>query len=545
MPSAPIQRRPYRALVRAFLLAELRSPGYGDATGSKPGAMVAPFTWVVGQMLTMSLLLCVVLFMRVEPGFFAAANLLLCGVSVFAAVAVEFHEAALHPDDRTVLAWRPVSARTYSAARSTTLAAYVMVVTACLTVLPATVGAGQWGAGAWWLPLYTVASFAVGLSAASLVLLLHLGLGAGPVLDGLRAGLSWLQILGVMVGFYGGQLMLRNSTGNLEMFAFAPPSWLGWIPTTPLGIAVAQGSRAPIDGLVEVGVAVAVAGALATVGWMLLARAWGSLRLGVMVSSGSAPATPVRGTLAASGAARLVARSGRAKHAAVWLARTMLLRDRELLNRSLPALATGAAAATLGLLTGQFGDPLDPGTTLTHRVLPLATVALLASAVPSLLHNALYSRDHAAAWRLRTAPLPSPAALAEGLRMAMLGLVGLPSVLALTAVACLRWQDPLHAVSWGIGTWLILDLIARLMLPTVVRDVPFSRPASRGVALGPVAIPIAAAGSLATGIATLGSLAAGRPALLAALLLALLLARPLVTARTRERLDQRLSGARS
>lgn len=528
--------------MRAFVLSELRAQQYGEATGAKPGALIAPLTWVVMQLLTMSLLLCLALFVRVSPGFFAAANLLLCFVSVFSAVVVEFHEAALHPADRTVLGWRPLDRRTYAAARGTTLLGYVALVTACLTVLPAVVGAGQWAAGPWWIPLYVGASCAVGATAAALVLVLHLALGAGPVLDGLRTALSWIQIIGVMVGVYGGQLMLRDGTGNVEMFAARPPPWFDALPSTWLGDAVAAGSGAPAVALPALAAAVGVAVATSMLGGGLLARAWGALHDGTRRGALRGRAATLKGTLGAPLMVRLA--GGRQAHAAFWLAGAMLRRDRELLNRSLPALATGAAAVILGLATDQFGDPLNPATPLALRALPIAAVALIASAVPSLLHNALYSRDHAAGWRLRAAPLPSPAMLADGLRRAMLLYVAVPSVLGVGLVAAWRWDAPLHALLWTGMTLLTVDGVARLLLPTVVRDVPFSRPAARGVALGPIAIPLAGAAAVASLVAGLASLLAGHPLLLMALLAGLAAALPLITARTRARLDARLSGAR-
>jgi hypothetical protein len=542
--ASPLQPRPYRALVRAFLLSELRAQGYGEATGSRPGALIAPFTWVVAQLLTMSLLLCLALFVRTSPAFFAAANLLVCGVSVFAAVAVEFHEAALDPADRAVLGWRPLTPRTYAAARGTTLLGYVAVVTASLTVLPATVGAGQWGAGPWWVPLYGAASICVGLGAAALVLLLHLGLGAGRVLDGLRTALAWLQIVGVMVGLYGGQLMLRDDTGDLEVFAYAPPRWFAALPTTALGDAVAAGSQIPSAAGPTLGAAVGISLALVAVGGGLLARRWRTLG----PESGSRPvaeARPAAGTLARGRLQRALVRGlGRQGYAAFWLATVMLSRDRELLGRSLPALATGAAAVIVGLVTGQYGDPLDRGTPLALRALPVATVGLLASALPSLLHNAMYIRDHAAAWRLRSAPLRAPAQLAHGLTSAVLLLVGVPSAVAVGAVGLARWGAPGHAVAWTLGTLVVLALVAEAVLPTVVRDVPLSRSPARGVALGPIAVPVAGAASLASLLAGLASAAAGRPATLAVGCALLVVAGVVLRRRGRAALDRALSGSR-
>ncbi len=73
---AGLQARPLRALVFAYVLQDLRSQHFARATGVKPGELLPPLFWVVGQHVIASGLAATALFMRVDPysvGFILAA----------------------------------------------------------------------------------------------------------------------------------------------------------------------------------------------------------------------------------------------------------------------------------------------------------------------------------------------------------------------------------------------------------------------------------------------------------------------------------------
>ena len=529
--------RPLRGLVRTFLLMDLRAQHYSQATGVGAGALIPPLYWVIGQFLTLSALTTAALFGRVDAEFFAAANLGVLALGVFSAMVVEFHEAALDPADASVLAWRPIPRRTYALARMTNVGVYVGGMILLQTIFPAIVGAAQRDVGMGWLPLYALAALAVGGTAAALVVLLHALRPLSRALDDLRTGFAWVQIVGIMVVFYGGQLMLRNGTGSLEWFAAHPPAWFSLMPTTPLGGAIASASRGG-PGLGLVAAALGVGVLTVGVATAQLGRAWADLgRLG------SDTARTVGGRLAGTlGSGWIGALTGsRGQAAGLWLFRTALLRDSELRSRSLPALGTGAAAAALGVLTDQFADPFVAGAS-ADVVLPLAAIVLLAAASPSLLYNTLFSRDHAAAWRLRAAP--SPAELAEGVRKGVALLVLLPATLAVGIAAQVAWRAPLHAAGFALGTWLVVSLCSKVAAANVFTDVPLSRPAARGGALGPIAVLTAGIGAVASTIVGLLWLARGTPALLGAAVGALVIADVIAGRMARHRMA-RILGRRS
>ena len=120
------------------------------------------------------MLVSLVLFMRVNVAFFALANLSLTLLLVFSALVVEFHEAVLDPADTDILGHRPIHAKTYAAARGSTLIAYVLLMTGCLSIFPSVLGAGLRDSSLLFAVAYPVAAALTGMAAAAIVVLLYL-----------------------------------------------------------------------------------------------------------------------------------------------------------------------------------------------------------------------------------------------------------------------------------------------------------------------------------------------------------------------------------
>lgn len=493
-----LQPRPLRGLVAAFLRLDLRGLHYGAATGAKASEVIPPLYWVIGQMLAASALLTTILFMRVEAGVFAAVGLTAALLLVLSAVLVEFHEAALDPRDPEVLGHRPITGRTYAAARSLNLAVYVGLMGLALTVFPLVMGAVQRDAGPLWVPAYLLASALAAAAGAALGVLVH-----GAVGEGAKQLLAWVQIALVLVGFYGGQLLLRKGAGSIELLAARPPGWAEAVPTVWLGRAVAELSQGLAPGpLARLGLAalgtlalLALALGLLAIGWRGVARARGQASPAV-----APPARP--GTLASGLAALLCGGrtpgAGRIRAAAFALAWAHLARDPALALRTWPHLTLGATALALALFTGQCGDPLAG----QPAVLPAAALALFAGAAPAVLHALRAGRDPEAAWLLRAAPLRDPGALVEGVRRAALARVFVPALLLAGLVVAWAWRDALHALAWTAVALLLVDLASRVSAPEALGGLPFAGTAAKGGGSSP--LPVVSAAVLA-GAALLAS----------------------------------------
>lgn len=514
-----IQPRPLLGLLRALLLVDLRGQHYGSATNTGAGAVIPPLYWVVGQFLAVSWLLTAAMVARVDVGFFAAMSLGVGALMVLSAVVVEFHEAVLDPSDVEILGHRPILPRTYAGARMANLGFYVGLMTAAVTLFPSIVGLAWPGIGAWWLLVYPVASVAVCAAVASAAALLWVRLGAGRALAGLRALLAWIQIVAILVVFYGGQLMLRNGDGGVERWAARPPLWFERIPTTPVGRWVARVAAEPA--LEDLGLAAALLAGAAAVGaaaLLSLSAGWSAIRAGAFSAGAPVPDDrPPRGTIVRPWLRRLT--RDRAEAVGAWLVLTALVRDAELRMRSVPALATAAAAVLLGLGTRQYGDPLAGLS--TEVVLPVAAVVLLAAAIPQLAHNLSVSRDHAAAWLLGSAPASNASALRRGARRAAVWVVMGPPVLILAALGTARWDPWWHGPAFGLGAWLVVVICAQLSFPAALPGLPLSRRPRRGGALGPVVIVAAGTGGVASlgmaGLVLASPLPGGLPATLVGL----------------------------
>jgi hypothetical protein len=497
---------------------DLRSQHYGRATASRPDEILPPLFWVVGQFLIGSALLSLAVFMRVDVWAFAFLGLTLSTLLIAAAVVVEFGEIVMGPEDAAIVGHRPLSLRTYAAARLTNLGAFVLLLYLAANVIPAILGAALRDSGLWFIPAYAIAS-GLGACATTALVAVAYSLAARYERDsGARDVLAWTQIVLIMAVFYGAQLMFRDPSHEIETFLARPPAWMSGVPLAWLADFVSTVSREgpSFAALRWLLVAVTLVGLFVLLLLARLAHLYGSAQAGGAWIAGPAArlAAPSRfGRLGGSFEA------SRPLRGLLALCLVLLARDQELRMRLVAGLATVAAAVAMGWATGQLGDPQDPGS--GNPVLSLAAVQLLVLAVPSMIHGMGFSREHAASWILAAAPLPVPHLAAEAVRRAVCYGVALPAVLALSLVFALAWQKPLAAALQGLIAWLEVLIVSHLSLRAMRFGLPFSRPSARGDVLGPVAPWLAAVATAGTGLALVqywvGPRLPGTLALLAAL----------------------------
>ena len=485
-----VQPRPFRALLRTFVALDLRGQFYGMATGAKAGEAVSPLYWVVGQMLTVSLLLSAIMQGRVEAWFYAFASLSATAVMVFSAVVVEFQEAAFDPRDVTVVGHRPVSSRTWSLARLLNLSIYVALIGVAMTLFPTGMGLGLRDTGVGWLWAFPWANAVVAVGTASLALIVYAsGSVAGPG-ENLKKLAAWVQILAIMALFYGGQLMLRDGSGGIGLLPLHMEPWTAYIPTLPLGRAVAAGSVQPLA------IGTAVSGLLAAGALSALRRAWERVsRVRASDREVALSPPPRAGTLSTAITERLL--GGRRAAAVYALTRAVLARDSELRARIVTVLAMPAAAAVLGPLTEQYAVP---STRSAEGVLPIATIALLGSTVPTAVHALRFSKDHRAAWRLAEV---WDLGARSGARWALLRWLYLPFVLVHAAICAWLWADPLAALVHGLAGFAVVDLASRLAARSLWRQPILSRPGVRGGTLGGAITVVAGIGAVSSVLAGL------------------------------------------
>jgi hypothetical protein len=481
--------------LRVLLQMDLRGQHYGQSTGSPPKAVLTPLFWVVGQYLAVSMLLCALLYARVDLHFFAFANLTCALLMLFSAVIVEFNEAVLDPSDPEIIGHHPFPQRTYAAARFVNLLFYVGLMTLSLTVFPSIVGAGDRQGGLLFLPAYGIASLLLGVCTAGITIIVYTMSTNQQTMEGLKKALSWVQIVLILVLFYGGQAMLRSGSSGLAYVAADPPAYLRYLPSWWLAQWVAAVATAPgPQHLLQLLLGVGIAAIVTSLAVYRLSRAC-TMMAG---SRGGRPRTvPAAPPLSAKWLAWLSRRLLRSRIAAAGfrLTAAMMGRDTELKMRNWPALSLPAGASMLVLLTGETADPM------TGRNLEgfpaLAIVALLVATVPVILHNLQYSRDYQASWILQMAPLDRRSHFAGGVARAFLVRLYLPLMILYCILLAIVWRNPLHAAIQAVLGWLVLEAAAQAAIEYVFEMPPFGRPPVQGSSMGSITLVGMAFGSAA------------------------------------------------
>ncbi|PQO27243.1 hypothetical protein C5Y97_28835 [Blastopirellula marina] len=484
-----IDPRQFAALLKAFLTSDLRGLHYAKATGTQAKHVISPLFFVVGQCLTLSAIASLVLFMRVEVFFYSFVNLSLGVVVLAATVLVEFQEVVMNPHDLEILGPRPITPRTYAAARFANLLFYVVLMFLALTIQPAIVGMGLRDAGLWYGPAYLVAAFTGSVAVVCIVILALAAIGNSETLEGWKTLFAWTQIVLILVAGYGAQMMFRDKLSRLEMWGAFPPDWIQYVPTTWLARFVEQASIAPTQVTLLVGGIMLLFSAIClAITITVVARLYQTMQP-LTVSVRYRPMGDARLGGLAFGMGNRVG-NGPEERAGFWLCGRLLWRDGNLRMRSLLPFSMPLAVTVLGIFTQQFANPMqvkDPALTM----LPILAVYLIGLGVPHMIYNLTFNDDHLAAWLLRCAPMSRPVGLGLGVCKAIMFWVITPTCLALAGVAAWVWQDPLAGLLHGALAWAFAWVMALAALWLAVPDIPFSCPPDRGGSSGPVLMTVA------------------------------------------------------
>ncbi len=481
---------PYRALLNAFLLMDLRNQPFARVTYSRPKDLFSALFWVTGQNLLISVFLSLVMFARVEATVFVLVALTVSMLVVATSIIVEFNEVVLDPTDLETIGHQPVKMRTYSAARLTNLLIYVVYVTISLNVVPSIVGLGLLETNWLFFPTYWLATIAGNLTVAGSVIVLYAWLSNARPGHGVQETLAWTQALLMLITGYGGQAVLRDSHNRLEMVAYTIPQWAGYVPMWWLAEFVGSSG-----------------GGWAATRWWIIA-AWMPLLVGVWgaalwtLSKTYARVQPGRTAwrrLRSHELPRPGELGGRLtrwitrpheERTAFWICTTMLRRDHNLRMRSWPTLGMVVGFLAIGVFIDRLDDPL--ASSGRGAMIALAAIYLAALPVPTIIHNLTFSRDHQAAWILAVAPIVDRTSFASGLRKAVTINVLLPIWVLMVVLFAIRWSDPLHVVLHAIVGWMVILGAGYACQMGIMRRLPFSAPLGRGESLGSIA-PFSAA----------------------------------------------------
>jgi hypothetical protein len=195
----PIQ---WRALVMVYLRMDFRATGGAtkqQATGRARGHPLFGIALVTG----MGGALFAVLAVRIPDVLVSATLLTTYGaINTVMVLLVDFTGLVVSPDDYAVLGHRPVSSRTYFAARLTAILAYITTVSVLLAVLPSFSYALWWHLGVTGLVATFVAVILCDVCASVLIITTYVVMLELVHPRRLRRAFSYLQLVS-MLGFYG------------------------------------------------------------------------------------------------------------------------------------------------------------------------------------------------------------------------------------------------------------------------------------------------------------------------------------------------------
>ena len=284
----------WRALVRASLTVDLRTSLFVRGPNTNQGSAMAA---IIGQIVFYGLT-----GFFISLGVWYSRDLFLSGVFVVtyvmfmvATASLMDHNAAIaSPDDYYILGFRPVTSRTFFAARLANILAYTSATTTLFAVMPIVAFFGRWGifVGAASVTAIFAAAFLTALSMIAIYAWLLGVVGAAR----LKRLLSYVQFA-FSFFVYGGYFAAINYLSDAAIATWQLPKTLPLLATPPAWFAsyleIANGRTSAL----ELWPAAASAGAFLSLAIAVRGRL--SLeyarRLGDMTAAGrGTPATPAR-----------------------------------------------------------------------------------------------------------------------------------------------------------------------------------------------------------------------------------------------------------
>ncbi len=455
----PIQ---WRALVHISLLSDLRDiRGVGTPMG-RSGA-----TTLVGALFTQLVYggLCALFIATFDDTFLASTiYMVLLASTVALALLVDFTGVVLSPDDYGILGHRPVDARTFFAARLTSVIVYMWVLAAPFACLPAVAYAIKWNGGS---VAAAFASLLAALTMAALVpvavIVVFVSLMTVVPAQRLQRALGYLQF-GMSFVFVGGFLLFSRTLRDLSSLTLArtPATYLNPAAWFAAWIEIVEGRGTRLD----VAVSVLPLVFLALLTWLAQGRL--SLAYARYVGAG----TPASRGVVESRLPLQTLVAGPAHHAVGLLARAHFRVDQKFRLGVL-----GILPLTIIYLLAGFSDSGGPDALRQEPILVYYAVLFF----PSMLRQFLvHSESWRASWIFHVSPMPFDE-LVVGLKNAIVARFLVPYLVVVLGL--LQWQAPrpwmqlvVHGVMLGLLSHAIL--VADLWLNPAL---PFSQPTRQGV----------------------------------------------------------------
>ena len=460
----------WRVLTRVMLKTDLRSSSAVLTAGAaaKPGLTVP---WRIALVYLVFYGGLLALLAALVPNGYVAASLVLPLIAMLVAMAilVDFQSVVISPSDYEILAYQPVSSRTYFLVKLTSILLYTGIIGALL-------GSGSTVVFLWFgLPvaLGWVAAVAGTVVWTSLVMVFAYALVLRVVSPRrLPRVLGYVQIAMMMVAIL--PIMLDVSVESLLTNMREPPAAMMLLPTTWFAniLPLAAGRWSATGVLAVVAAFASIAGLLYFVGRRLSLSY--AERLGALLSD----SRPVRSRRAAGG---FPARWFPEELKVVWtLVRAQFRSD---MNFRMGVLAMLPLTFVYVFMALEDGSLPDPFVHVGYGGGGLGLIHFVVVAMPLVLMEHLFrSESHRAAWIFFSTPVD---------RARLVGHVGssvttfflLPYLAMLAGVFAWTFGNPWHALVHVTVLGLLSHLNIRMVLLVAPR-LPFSQPVRKGARIG-------------------------------------------------------------
>lgn len=483
------------ALTRTYLLMDLRRAGGVRSALSTQGKHASPLPFaglLVGAAMN-SVVIGVLVFVIADSLTAALFMVIMAGMTISMLLLVDFAGSVVSAEDYWVVAPRPVSSRTYFAARLSAVLAYVITLALLMALFPALTFAVRHQLGVGGFAGALAAAVLSGVSGTALIIGIYTHLMARTSPARLVGMMSWIHLLASGLSMAGFLLLARGIGGaDVSGMAVGNREWIWYMPVTWFAALVPAlgGTGGPRE-------LAAASGAVA----LTLALLW--LAAGRISLEFASTMSEAKNASTAFGSRRRLERlpgfrEGEA-YAVATLVRAQFRYDLRFRLGVLGVLPMMLFYLAMGWDEGALADPFVPqersGAALIY--MPLAFL-------PMILHGALQHSEHwRAAWIFRATPAdPARLVVATKNFVALLFIGGYLLVMgAFWALFYERiWHAVLHAAIVGAGAHMLLQAVV-ILAPSI----PFSKEPARAEqsgritvlffvammasAIGPIALP--------------------------------------------------------
>ncbi len=467
----------FKTLLSISILTDFR----GHRTIGRQHRKLSPLVWTLIFYGIMGLSLAASLVPRAKVFLFSLLILTASMVMMAFAVILEFGNTIINPEDTDVLAFRPISSRTYFLAKLCNLLFYILLIGTALCLFPSLIGIAVSGSE-WVFPLifFPVAMIA-NLVAASFIILIYTGLLRVLPYERFKDILAYLQIVFTFLLFFSYQLIPRLSEKFIHEGTDVSGTWLYAVPPAWFAgsVQVLLGRNRPIDSWL------ALTAFTATI--LLFFVSFRRISLQYAHQIANLQTTKNKGKIKSYGSnqkgflnslSRKFLPTGEAL-AGFQLTSSMIKKDRSVKMTLYPILGLPLAFLALAIIDNSITDPFVRGSFLEKlHDMSYIVIFFIFFVCYTLQNGLLYAQEWEASWLYRVAPITSPGRFYQGVKTALLLRLILPFFLLLGFIYSIK-IPLIHSIQHTVSLFLS-GLVVFSAVSFLIKDYPFSKKREKG-----------------------------------------------------------------